>query len=414
MDKRLKAISKVSIALALCGASATATIAIPKADNAMAATKKTTKKTTSKKTTKKTTSKKTAKKAAAKKSKAKNRKKISGTLTVATKNGKQVRLYDDKGGATKTYKKNGSKFVVYEQATINGQLMYRIGSSKQWIPAKYAKVTLKKTKKKIAKKKTVKKTTPKKATTTKKVTKKPVKKATPASAYVTVYNSKGKPVKIYKEIRAFGPTVETHIKKGSKVVVLGQGPINGQLMYNILTMKSNGDYTKEYWVPAKDVKVDYFTGVGYVDYDTYHFGPADANTPAKAKADFDAELAEAEKNNPDAGFTMWFSAHPLENMRMWSKKTKVSKSTYEKHNLTYAQEAASFGRNSVGYTKEAYTAYIKGEAAYRQYEAKWAAKYPNITKYMNELFKNDSNYKKYNLNTFEWHYNDNYYINIRK
>ena len=59
-------------------------------------------------------------------------------------------------------------------------------------------------------------------------------------------------------------------------------------------------------------------------------------------------------------------------------------------------------------------AYIKGEAAYRQYEAKWAAKHPNITRYMKDLFKNDSRYKKYNLSTFEWHYNDKYYINVRK
>ena len=69
---------------------------------------------------------------------------------------------------------------------------------------------------------------------------------------------------------------------------------------------------------------------------------------------------------------------------------------------------------SLGFTKESYTAYINGEVAYRQYEAKWAAEHPNITRYMEELFKNDSDYKKYNLNTFEWHYNDKYYINIRK
>ncbi|MBT8936919.1 hypothetical protein BTI34_05250 [Lactobacillus delbrueckii subsp. bulgaricus] len=99
---------------------------------------------------------------------------------------------------------------------------------------------------------------------------------------------------------------------------------------------------------------------------------------------------------------------------MWSKKTKVSKNTYEKHNLTYVQKAADYGRGSVGYTKEAYTAYIKGERAYHQYEAKWAVKYPNITKFMKTYFDTDSDYKKYNLNTFEWHYNDKYYINISK
>ncbi|MFR0614076.1 hypothetical protein ACLUXJ_06850, partial [Lactobacillus porci] len=115
-----------------------------------------------------------------------------------------------------------------------------------------------------------------------------------------------------------------------------------------------------------------------------------------------------------AGLLEWTNAHPLEALRTYSKDIKVSKNTYEKHNLTYAQEAAAYGRGSVGFTKEAYAAYIKGEAAYRQYEAKWAAEHPNITKNMEELFKNDSDYRKYNLNTFEWHYNDNFYINIRK
>lgn len=153
--------------------------------------------------------------------------------------------------------------------------------------------------------------------------------------------------------------------------------------------------------PAKDVKVDYFKNVTFVDY--YH-----------GKAKYDADLAEIEKNEPNVGFKYWFDAHPLESLREESKDVKVSKSTYEKHNLTYTQGAAQFGRMSIGFTKEAYEAYIKGETAYRQYEAKWAAKYPNITKFVKTYFDTDSDYKKYNLNTFEWHYNDNIYINIRK
>lgn len=261
-----------------------------------------------------------------------------------------------------------------------------------------AKKAVKKTTKKAAKKNTKKvpkKSTPKK--TVKKTVKKPVKKATPASANVTFYNSKGKPT-------SYWPAeydLEKAPKKGDKVVVLGQGIINGQLMYEIAQNSS-------VYVPVKDVKPDYFKNVHFVDY---YLG---SGTPAQIKAKYDADLAEAEKNDPDAGFDYWFDAHPLEDLRMWSKKIKVSKSTYEKHNLTYAQKAAQTGRMSPGYTKEAYAAYIKGEKAYRQYEAKWAAEHPNITRYMEELFKNDSDYKNYNLNTFEWHYNDNFYINIRK
>lgn len=33
--------------------------------------------------------------------------------------------------------KNGKAYKVWEKAMINGELMYRIGTDKQWIPAKY-------------------------------------------------------------------------------------------------------------------------------------------------------------------------------------------------------------------------------------------------------------------------------------
>ncbi|MFK3588688.1 hypothetical protein OCH80_09890 [Lactobacillus sp. 23-2] len=261
------------------------------------------------------------------------------------------------------------------------------------------KVAKKSTKKAKKAKKSTKKTTPKKIVK-KSMPKKTVKRTTPNTTnYVTFYNSKGKPTDYY--VPTTKNKIKAKIKKGSKVSVLGQGPINGQLMYEI-------DHDPYVYVPAKDVKVDYFTDVHFVDY---YLG---SGTPAQIKAKYDADLAEREKNEPENGFTMWFNAHPLEDLRMGSRDTIVSKSTYEKHNLTYAQRAAQTGRMSVGYTKESYAAYIKGEKAYRQYEAKWAAKYPNITKYMEELFKNDSDYKKYNLNTFEWHFNDKFYIHFKK
>lgn len=165
--------------------------------------------------------------------------------------------------------------------------------------------------------------------------------------------------------------------------------------------------SSDVYVPAKDVKVDYFKNVVFVDY--YH----GSGTPAQNKAAYDARLARIENSNPknSDGMIEWFNAHPLEALRMYSKDIKVSKNTYEKHNLTYAQSAAQDGRMSVGYTKESYIAYMNGEKAYRQYEAKWAAKYPNITR---SVTKESNTIKKYNLNTFEWHYNDNFYVNIRK
>ncbi|WP_270448491.1 mucin-binding protein [Lactobacillus delbrueckii] len=381
MDKRLKNISKVSVALALCAASATATIAIPKTDNVMAAAKKTAKYSYSVQT-----------------------KKITRTIKMYQPKGvKKVvqkayikrKVKTNKKTKKKTYGKwSTSSWKKYKVAKVSGYTASRatVGAAKVTRKTKNqtVKITYKAIKKKSTKKntkKTVKKSTPKK--TVKKPVRKAVKKSTPASANVTFYNSKGKPTNYY--VPGDHGLEKTSMKKGSKVVVLGQGLINGQLMYEI-------DHDPYVYVPAKDVKVDYFKNVTFVDY--YH-----------GKAKYDADLAEIEKNEPEHGLKYWFDAHPLESLREGSKDIKVSKSTYEKHNMTYAQAAADFGRGSVGFTKEAYTAYIKGEAAYRQYEAKWAAKYPNITR---SVMKESSTIKKYNLNTFEWHYNDNYYINIRK
>lgn len=387
MDKRLKNISKVSVALALCAASATATIAIPKADNVMAAAKKTAKYSYSVQT-----------------------KKITRTIKMYQPKGlKKVvqkayikrKVKTNKKTKKKTYGKwSTSSWKKYKVAKVSGYSASRatVGAAKVTRKTKNqtVKITYKAIKKKAAKKtvkKTVKKTTPKKRMTVKKSTpKKAVKKSTPASANLTFYNSKGKPTSFWPAKHGLEKTP----KKGDKVEVLGQGIINGQLMYEIAKDSS-------VYVPAKDVQVDYFKNVHYVDY--YHGG----GTPAQNKAKYDANLTEIEKSNGD-GFTFWFQAHPLESLRMYSKDIKVSKSTYEKHNMTYAQRAADHGRNSLGFTKESYTAYIKGESAYRQYEAKWAAKHPNITKSV----ANTNTIKKYNLNTFEWHYNDNFYINIRK
>ncbi|WP_270448482.1 mucin-binding protein [Lactobacillus delbrueckii] len=379
--------STAAAALAISGVSAT--IAIPKTDNVMAATKKSAKYSYSVQT-----------------------KKITRTIKMYQPKGlKKVvqkayikrTVKTNKKTKKKTYGKwSTSSWKKYKVAKVSGYTASRatVGAAKvtrktknQTIKITYKAVKKKSTKKRTTAKKTVKKSTPKKTV------KKPVKKATPASANVTFYNSKGKPTSYWPA--KYG--LEKAPKKGDKVVVLGQGIINGQLMYEI----AQNSYV---YVPAKDVQVDYFKDVHFVDY---YLG---SGTPAQIKAKYDADLAEIENNNPKNGdgLNKWCNAHPLEYMRMWSEDIKVSKSTYEKHNLTYAQEAADYGRASAGFTKESYAAYIKGEAAYRQYEAKWAAKYPNITKSVKTYFETDKDDKKYNLNTFEWHYNDNFYINIRK
>lgn len=403
MDKRLKNISKVSVALALCAASASATAQIPKTDNVMAAAKKTAKYSYSVQTKKITRT--------IKMYQPKGMKKVVQKAYIKRK------VKTNKKTHKKTYGKwSTSSWKKYTVAKVSGYTASRsvVGAAKvtrktknqtvkiTYKAIKHVKKHVKKTNKKRTTKKAIKKPVKKAVRkpvkkVVKKAARKPVRKVAPASANLTFYSSKGKPTSYWpaKDGLKKAP------KKGDKVVVKGQGIINGQLMYEIAQNPS-------VYVPAKDVKVDYFKNVVFVDY---YDG---SGTPAQNKAAYDADLAKAEKNAPEAGFITWFEAHPLESIRKASKDIKVSKSTYEKHNLTYAQYAASYGRDSIGYTKESYIAYINGEKAYRQYEAKWAAEHPNITRYMEELFKNDSDYKKYNLNTFEWHYNDNFFINIRK
>ncbi|MBT8935463.1 hypothetical protein BTI72_06100 [Lactobacillus delbrueckii subsp. bulgaricus] len=146
---------------------------------------------------------------------------------------------------------SGAHWKKYTVAKVSGYTASRatIGAAKvtrknknQTIKITYKaiKKSTKKNTKKVTKKST-KKTTPKKRTTVKK----PVKKVTPASANVTFYNSKGKPTTscVFDD----KGQKKDNLKKGSKVSVLAQATINGQLMYAI-------HQTPWTWVPAKDVK----------------------------------------------------------------------------------------------------------------------------------------------------------------
>ena len=61
---------------------------------------------------------------------------VRGVLKVVDHNGR-VHLYDREGHVMKQTVKNGKKYKVWEKAYINDELMYRIGTNRQWIPAKY-------------------------------------------------------------------------------------------------------------------------------------------------------------------------------------------------------------------------------------------------------------------------------------
>lgn len=63
---------------------------------------------------------------------------VRGVLQVVDhENQGEVHLFDREGHVMKQTVKNGKKYKVWEKAYINDELMYRIGTDKQWIPAKY-------------------------------------------------------------------------------------------------------------------------------------------------------------------------------------------------------------------------------------------------------------------------------------
>lgn len=74
---------------------------------------------------------------AAVQSSATNASQVRGVLTVVDHQKGEVHLYDRDGNIMKQTVKNGKSYKVWEKAMINGELMYRIGTDKQWIPAKY-------------------------------------------------------------------------------------------------------------------------------------------------------------------------------------------------------------------------------------------------------------------------------------
>lgn len=62
---------------------------------------------------------------------------MGGTL-VTKYNGKgKIRLLDENGKYQNQYVPNNAEYKVFEQGTINNQKMYRLGTQKQWIPAKF-------------------------------------------------------------------------------------------------------------------------------------------------------------------------------------------------------------------------------------------------------------------------------------
>lgn len=74
----------------------------------------------------------------AKNAPAANEESYSGHVATVVYNGRGgVALVDKNGHYTKQYVSNNSTWKTFGKATINGQVMYRIGGESQWLPSKY-------------------------------------------------------------------------------------------------------------------------------------------------------------------------------------------------------------------------------------------------------------------------------------
>ena len=65
---------------------------------------------------------------------------VSGVLTVKYDGKGKVALMDGNGKYTGQFLDKNTKWKVYAKKTINGQECYRLGSDKQWIPAKFSEL----------------------------------------------------------------------------------------------------------------------------------------------------------------------------------------------------------------------------------------------------------------------------------
>ena len=373
MGNKLKAISKVSVALALLGAAVPAVEAAPTAMAAKKATKK------AKKSTKKTVKKSTKK---AKKAKKTTKKKA--TKKVAKKTA-------TKKPAKKSVKKTTKKSV---------------------------KKVAKKTAKKASTKKTTKKSTSKissKSNTDKQIIvmspgKQPTKKI-PAKYKTShdirtslfIANRDDHPVQLYD---SKGNATKYFAKANSKFYPRARALINGQDMYKIGTDKQ--------WVPESDI-LDYFTNSDTYPAPTYNKIPDDQ----WFEKDDSAETEKALQKNPndrdyiDYASTCYEETHPLQliHMNYSDRKAPSDPNTeageydyYEEYryatDITYKYEI--WRENDFHlFTKVSYLAYMKGKDAYIKYVKAWEAAHPNIMKCKSV----QKEIKKYKLSSDMWYDN---------
>lgn len=154
---------------------------------------------------------------------------VSGVLT-AKYNGKgKIRLLDANGRYQNQYVSKNTKWKVFEKGIINGHVMYRIGSQKQWIPASYTNWDAS--------------TEAKTSTNTSASHSKATNRKSISGVAVVVYGGAGK----VRLLNSNGQYQNQYINKGTQWKVFESATINGQTMFRL--------GSDSQWVPSIYVKV---------------------------------------------------------------------------------------------------------------------------------------------------------------
>lgn len=170
----------------------------------------------------------------------------------------RVHLYDREGHVMKQTVKNGKKYKVWEKAYINDELMYRIGTNRQWIPAKYTDWKDAKLGQNVA------------------VTSKATNAAYNRENYVGVatvnYQGSGN----VRLVNSQGNYTSQYLPKNSNWKVWEKADINHEPMYRV------GNQSQ--WVPAKYVTVSSNNNKGVQNNENVHANVLGNNTNKSASA----------------------------------------------------------------------------------------------------------------------------------
>ena len=170
----------------------------------------------------------------------------------------RVHLYDRDGHVMKQTVKNGKKYKVWEKAYINDELMYRIGTNRQWIPAKYTDWKDAKLGQNVA------------------VTSKATNAAYNRENYVGVatvnYQGSGN----VRLVNSQGNYTSQYLPKNSTWKVWEKADINHEPMYRV------GNQSQ--WVPAKYVTVSSNNNKGVQNNENVHANVLGNNTNKSASA----------------------------------------------------------------------------------------------------------------------------------